>query len=330
MNMDELYTFLADNYVEDTEQMFRFHYSKILLEWALRPPGWKVEWHVGIRKSVTNELVGFIAAVPATISVQQLVEPMVCINFLCVHKSLRNLRLTPVLIREITRRTQSNGIQRAVYTAGTDLKTFMITSSQYWHRFLNPNKLITAGFMNSHINADQAEIVYSVPKVRSLARLRPLHTKDVPPLTVLLNDDLRERVIHPIFTEEDVEHYFMPRLDVVESYVIEASDGHITDFMSFYRLDSKILGNTSYDSLKAAFMYHSVNTQTSFKKMLLDILIILKNKNYDVFNMLDVSADPSYLDDLNFRPGSGQLRYYMHNSSMPLSLEPSEVGVILV
>lgn len=43
---------------------------------------------------------------------------MVEINFLCVHKKLRDKRLAPVLIQEITRRVNLTGIFQAVYTAG--------------------------------------------------------------------------------------------------------------------------------------------------------------------------------------------------------------------
>ena len=46
---------------------------------------------------------------------------MVEINFLCVHKKLRSKRVAPVLIREITRRVNLQGIFQAVYTAGVVL-----------------------------------------------------------------------------------------------------------------------------------------------------------------------------------------------------------------
>ena len=46
---------------------------------------------------------------------------MVEINFLCVHKKLRTKRLAPVLIKEITRRVNLQGIFQAVYTAGVIL-----------------------------------------------------------------------------------------------------------------------------------------------------------------------------------------------------------------
>lgn len=46
------------------------------------------------------------------------VQLMVEINFLCVHKKLRSKRLTPVLIKEVTRRVNRENIFQAVYTAG--------------------------------------------------------------------------------------------------------------------------------------------------------------------------------------------------------------------
>lgn len=48
-------------------------------------------------------------------------KKMVEINFLCVHKKLRSKRVAPVLIREITRRVNLQGIFQAVYTAGVVL-----------------------------------------------------------------------------------------------------------------------------------------------------------------------------------------------------------------
>ena len=48
-------------------------------------------------------------------------KKVVEINFLCVHKKLREKRVAPVLIREITRRVNLKGIFQAVYTAGVVL-----------------------------------------------------------------------------------------------------------------------------------------------------------------------------------------------------------------
>ena len=119
--LKELYTLLNENYVEDEYNMFRFDYSPEFLRWALLPPGFLQEWHVGVRAKKSKKMVGFISAVPATISIYKKVVKLVEINFLCVHKKLRSKRLAPVLIREITRRVNCQGIFQAVYTAGVVL-----------------------------------------------------------------------------------------------------------------------------------------------------------------------------------------------------------------
>lgn len=117
----ELYNLLTENYVEDDDNMFRFDYSREFLKWALQPPGWLKNWHVGVRVTKNKKLVGFISAVPAFMKVYDKNVKMVEINYLCVHKKLRSKRVAPVLIKEITRRVNLTGVFQAVYTAGVIL-----------------------------------------------------------------------------------------------------------------------------------------------------------------------------------------------------------------
>lgn len=90
---------------------------------ALQCPGWRSEWHCGVRVAKNGRLVGFISGVPATLNIYGKPKKLVEINFLCVHKKLRSKRVAPVLIREITRRIHLFGIFQAVYTAGVILPT---------------------------------------------------------------------------------------------------------------------------------------------------------------------------------------------------------------
>eukprot|EP00598_Pedospumella_elongata_P006947 CAMPEP_0184967794 /NCGR_PEP_ID=MMETSP1098-20130426/1041_1 /TAXON_ID=89044 /ORGANISM="Spumella elongata, Strain CCAP 955/1" /LENGTH=57 /DNA_ID=CAMNT_0027489295 /DNA_START=17 /DNA_END=186 /DNA_ORIENTATION=- len=50
----EVYVLLRDNYVEDDDCTFRFDYSIPFLQWALTPPGYLKEWHIGVRSSKTG------------------------------------------------------------------------------------------------------------------------------------------------------------------------------------------------------------------------------------------------------------------------------------
>ena len=136
---------LMKHYVEDSEGKFRFDYSIEFLRWALNPPGGYKEWIVGVGYDGSDKLFGFISAIPVNMVVNGKNISMAEVNFLCVHKKLRTLRLAPTLIKEVTRRINLCNIWQAVYTSGTTLPT-PFGSAQYWHRNLNPAKLVDVRF----------------------------------------------------------------------------------------------------------------------------------------------------------------------------------------
>ena len=86
---------------------------------------------------------------------------MVEINFLCVHKKLRSHRLAPVLIREITRRVNCEDTFQAVYTAGVVLPR-PVAKCRYWHRSLDPKKLIEVKFSYLPRNMTMAKLIKSL------------------------------------------------------------------------------------------------------------------------------------------------------------------------
>ncbi len=92
---------------------------------------------------------------------------MVEINFLCVHKKLRSKRVAPVLIKEITRRVNGEGIFQAIYTAGVLLPK-PVSVCRYWHRSLSPKKLIDVQFSSLQRNMTLQRMIrlYRLPEVR--------------------------------------------------------------------------------------------------------------------------------------------------------------------
>eukprot|EP01097_Dermamoeba_algensis_P008988 TRINITY_DN6195_c0_g1_i1.p1 TRINITY_DN6195_c0_g1~~TRINITY_DN6195_c0_g1_i1.p1 ORF type:complete len:277 (-),score=54.66 TRINITY_DN6195_c0_g1_i1:631-1395(-) len=167
-SMQEVYTLLYENYVEDDDNMFRFDYSTDFLKWALTPPGYRKEWYVGVRVKSNKKLVGFITAIPALISIYKKEVKMVEINFLCVHKKLRSKRLAPVLIKEITRRVNLTDVWQASYTAGAVLPR-PVASCGYFHRSLNPKKLIDVKFsyLGPRMTLARTIKLFRVPEVPS-------------------------------------------------------------------------------------------------------------------------------------------------------------------
>ncbi|XP_062091070.1 glycylpeptide N-tetradecanoyltransferase 1 isoform X1 [Humulus lupulus] len=329
---NEVYVLLKNNYVEDDENMFRFNYSKEFVRWALRPPGFYRSWHIGVRAKASKKLVAFITGVPARIRVRDEVVKMAEINFLCVHKKLRSKRLAPVMIKEVTRRVHLENIWQAAYTAGVVLPT-PITTCQYWHRSLNPKKLIDVGFsrLGARMTMSRTVKLYKLPDSSATPGFRKMELRDVPAVTRLLRNYLRQFVVAPDFDEDDVEHWLLPTEGVVDSFLVESPETHeITDFCSFYTLPSSILGNQTYSTLKAAYSYYNVATKTPLLQLMNDALIVAKQKDFDVFNALDVMENDSFLKELKFGPGDGQLHYYLYNYRVKQELKPSELGLVLL
>jgi len=192
--LEEVYTLLTENYVEDDDNMFRFDYSKDFLMWALTPPDFLQQWHVGVRTSSNNKLVALITAVPADIRVHSSVEKMVEINFLCVHKKIRSKRLAPVLIKEVTRRVNLENRWQAVYTAGVVLPK-PVARCQYFHRSINPKKLFEVGFSRLSARSSLAKTVkrLKLPD-RTRADWEHMEPRDVPKVTELLTNYLTRYV----------------------------------------------------------------------------------------------------------------------------------------
>ncbi|KAF8949879.1 Glycylpeptide N-tetradecanoyltransferase 2, partial [Entomortierella lignicola] len=218
----ELYELLTLNYVEDDDAMFRFDYSADFLKWALLPPGWKNSWLIGVRVSSNKKLVAFISGIPQDVRVHSTIKRMVEINFLCIHKKLRSKRLAPVLIKEVTRRTHLEGIFQAVYTAGVVLPKPMATC-RYFHRSLNPKKLVETGFSHLGRNMTMARLIkhYKLSAETSTPGLRPIEEKDVNAVAKLLNKYLANCELAPHFEDADVRHWLISRPGVVWGYVVE-------------------------------------------------------------------------------------------------------------
>ncbi|KAH7651292.1 Glycylpeptide N-tetradecanoyltransferase protein [Dioscorea alata] len=328
----EVYNLLTQNYVEDDENMFRFNYSMEFLRWALRPPGYFKSWHIGVRAKGSQKLVAFITGVPARIRVRDDVVRMAEINFLCVHKKLRSKRLAPVMIKEVTRRVHLENIWQAAYTAGVVIPT-PISTCRYWHRSLNPKKLIDVGFsrLGARMTMSRTVKLYKLPESTVTKGFRKMELRDVPAVTRLLREYLRQFAVAPDFDQDDVEHWLLPLENVVDSYLVESPETHeITDFCSFYTLPSSILNNPNYSLLKAAYSYYNVSTKTPLQQLMNDALIVAKKNDYDVFNALDVMQNESFLKELKFGPGDGHLHYYLYNYRIRKALHPSELGLVLL
>lgn len=149
------------------------------------------------------------------------------INFLCVHKKLRSKRLAPVLIKEITRRVNLTGVWQALYTAGVFIPK-PVSTCRYYHRSLNPKKLIEVGFSSLSRNMTMSRTLklYRLPdepKMGGLRRVDPSRG-DLKAMYAIFNAHMAKFDLVPQFDPEEFAHWVAPREDVVESWVLEVRE----------------------------------------------------------------------------------------------------------
>ena len=113
--------------------------------------------------------------------------------------------------------------------------------------------------------------------------MRPMGIADVPAVTLLLTQCVHflllrrlpqrshavtltflcrylERFgIFQVFDEAEVRHWILPRPGIISCYVLEQNK-KVTDFVSFYHLNSTVLGHAKHKILNACYMYYRVAT----------------------------------------------------------------------
>lgn len=343
IQLEDVFVLLNENYVEDRDASFRFHYTREFFRWALMCPGWRAEWHIGVRAKESGKLVAFIAAVPSTLRVRSARLQSVEINFLCIHKQLRSKRLAPLLIKEITRRVNLRDCWHALYTAGTLLPA-PISVCRYTHRPLNWTKLNAVGFTDVPMGATPSQMVarYTLPKSTRTPGLRTMKCEDLDQVYELYEQYYSRFALAQYFTREELEHWLLgdrslpSDKQVIFSYVVEGHDGTITDFFSFYSLPFTILDNPKHRDLNIAYLYHYGTTagsprdstnppqdrfeptatkelQNRLKMLMGDACILARDLGMDVLNALTSQDNVLFLDELKFGPGDGFLNFYLFN-----------------
>lgn len=152
--------------------------------------------------------------------------------------------------------------------------------------------------------------------------------KDAPAVRRLLTRYLEKFDVRPEFDEAEIEHYLLPRERVVYTYVVE-NDGNITDFFSFYRIPSTVIGNAKYSTLEVGYIHYYAATSMPLHQLILDLLVVAHSRGFDVCNAVDILDNRTFFDAMKFAPGDGQLRYYFYNWAYP-KIDSSKVALVML
>jgi glycylpeptide N-tetradecanoyltransferase len=276
--------------------------------------------------------------------------------------------MAPVLIKEITRRFNVEGIYQAIYTAGVVLPA-PVSSCRYFHRTLDTNKLIETGFsaVPRGTTAQRQALRNRLPLATALPDVRPMEEKDIDQVSTLLEKYLARFDMSQAFSKEEIRHWALPspgQEQVVWSYVVE-KNGKVTDFFSFYVLESTIIRQLTHGhkTIKAAYLYYyatdvvfendEAKLKTRLNELIKDALILAKRvsdlaartalllmhrqNKFDVLNALTLMDNHLFLEEQKFGRGDGLLHYYLYNyRTSPIAggteaaLTKSGVGIVML
>lgn len=307
----ELSEFLEKNYVEDVHERHVLGYSARFLKWMFGCNRDRPGYNLVLRWN--GDMVGFASAREHILVVRGVKERVVSINLLCVSRDLRGRRFAPVIIREITRRVNMNGIYQAIFTSGTDL-FFNVSNAYYYHRPLNSTRLFSTGFCG---NIQQKEVRRPRPGARLATE------EDLFGIMRLFNEEARKHAFHEEMELEEISRCMQPVKDIVYTYVHE-SDGKVAEFGSFFILDT--IEKSSGERIRGAYLYY--RTSSRLLEIVSDLMYFAKSEGCDVFNCLNIMGNSMFLNDLGFERGTGLLKYYLYNWRTQ-EVDPNEVFLVL-
>ena len=303
--LNNLYEFLNLNYYETLE--YKEQYNKEFLCWQLSPL--KNCQHKNILLSIkkNKKLIGFFSGLPMKLSVYGKEIIAYNISFLCIDTEYRFQHLAEIMFKEMFRRTYIENVYQNIFVS----------------KRLIPKPFAESTYYYKHLN--------SGIKNKTKYKFRFMEKKDVKSITKLLYENQKKYKIYSIFSEDEVEHWFLPIKNVIYSFVREDKDENITDFTSFYKIDANIFN----ENLNWCYIYFNFATSMTSKELLENSMILAKQNGMDTYICNTIMDYESICKELHFHSnmedeGSyGSLKYYFNNFVCPES-EAKNLSLILI
>lgn len=213
--LNEIHSLLNNHYIEDKDKIVRILYSKDYLYWYF-----KSALIIGLIHK--NRLVGIISASIMNMSIRDEEFKIAYINYLCIQRNIRNIGLSKILIKKLTNKLENMNV---LFNTYNEIKYNLVCKSDQYIIPINYSKLKKIGFLDD-------------PSSITSLKTNPLHLMkitDVSNLISKLSIYMKNFEIKPIINENFINHYLLPKKNIVYSFVKKNSDNEITDFISVYK-----------------------------------------------------------------------------------------------
>jgi glycylpeptide N-tetradecanoyltransferase len=270
---------------------------------------------LGVREEKTNDLVGFIFSFPVKIMVNNSLHESVEVNFLCLEKRYRALKIAPILINEITRLNNQIEIFNAIFTTGNIIAQ-PFARARYFHLPLNIEKLKRNEFLNFDF-CSQITPYENINKIKVL-QIEKLAKNETDMLIELLNSYYSSNFdVFPIFDVHTFDYLFLNNNKFIHSFVGYDSKCEIVSFISLYILESKVLKYN--EKIQGAYIFHYFAKDSGYLLDTFNFLVASMHEiGIDVLNCLNIMNNYQFLESLGFQPGDGFLNYYLYNIESPI------------
>lgn len=291
-NLDDICDFLTKFYVEDITSSYRLSYSKDFMSFLFGYPKHSPEYSMGLFDN--NKMIGYIMGREHNLALREQNYKIISVNFLCLDRDYRNLGLASMMIREIRRIANKNGIFQAIFTAEKDYG-FSIARAEYYHYPINLDILKEVELISS---------CYEAPKMREVRNnTRFTSERDFDKIYRLYQEKYKRFVLHEEFDRESFFYNFKTRNDVIYTIFNEEEQ----EFASFFVVNTKC--TESNRVVKRAYLYY----WSGSCKIISDCIVFAKSMSIDMFDILDIGSNNDVVKQLDFGEGTGILKYHLYN-----------------
>ena len=308
--LEKIYNFLIKNYYEVQE--YKEQYSLDFLKWQFSPIENNPHKNILLSIQKKGKIIGFFSGMPLKLSVYGKEILTYNISFLCIDSDYRHKKLAEYMFKEMFRRSYLEKVFQNIFVS----------------RLLIPKPF--AECIYYYANVKDKVKKYKVKK-ESSDKFRLMEKKDVKDVYNLISNSQKQFKIYSIFSEEEIEHWFIPIKNVIYSFVKEDENSNITDFTSFYVVNSLI------DNMKEkwCYIYFNIATSMSSEKLFENALVLAEQSGIDYYignsinNYENILKKYKFNSNIEDEDSYGSLKYYFNNFLCP-ETDGKDISIILI
>ena len=306
-DVEKLTKFLNTNYLSKQFPISKF--SKKYISFKLNTPiahnttnNFK---HILCVETIENsDIIGVVVAVPCNYMIDEQTISGMHIDYLNTHKSFRGLNLTNVLLKELYRSLRLHKVEVGSFFFSEDVLPFqsITESTNLLKRDLIPNhsqenlEALRDQTTDTNKIKEFNEIIdkFSLTPTNAIEKIRLANKADMQNLLEIYKSRCKEKYrVFKILNQKEFEYLFLPKKNLIYTYVLTNSKGEVKDFVSFY-----VYGKNR----KSLFLsYATFLVKDKLLELFLrNVLYVLKENGYNEVFVYDTLGMETTLQKLHF------------------------------